>query len=111
MGYNMQRLVALLALTMFIIPGMAELNQTQTAFVAGLHDGYILGQLAWQSRGNETAATLHNHYADIVNEILNKTLSPADVQAYKMVYVKPLVKNSDLPIILQVNQTTGKWTV
>lgn len=107
----MQRLVALLALTMFIIPGMAELNQTQTAFVAGLHDGYILGQLAWQSRGNETAATLHNHYADIVNEILNKTLSPADVQAYKMVYVKPLVKNSDLPIILQVNQTTGKWTV
>jgi len=107
----MKKIVALLMLAIFIVPAMAELNQTQTAFVAGIHDGYILGQLAWQSRGNETAATLHNHYVDIINEMLNKTLSSADAQTYRMAHVKPLINNSDLPMMLRVNQTTGKWLV
>ena len=107
----MQKVMVLLLLTTLIVPGMAELNQTQEAFVMGLHDGYLMGQLAWQARGNLTAANLHNHYVDIVNEMLNKSLSHADAQAYRMSYVESVVKNSDLPPVLQVNTTTGKWIV
>lgn len=108
----MQRLVSLLVLAALILPAMGSLSINQTQYLAGLHDGLILGQLELQSRGNQTAATLFNAGADIINAALVKHgNNSTDLKPFLLAHVQPLIKQSDLPKFLQVNQTSGKWIV
>ena len=107
-GYNMQRLVALLMLTALILPAMGTLNQAQTSWTDGMNTGYKLGELAWQSRGNQTAADLYNAQVDKINVMFKATMNKTDYEANALGHIKPLVKNSDLPNFLQTN-FTGKF--
>jgi hypothetical protein len=98
-------------LAALILPAMGSLSINQTQYLAGLHDGLILGQLEWQSRGNQTASDQFNASVDLINAALLKHGNSTDLKPFLLVHVRPLVTQSDLPAILQVNQTTGKWLV
>ena len=105
----MQRLVSLLVLAALILPAMGSLSVNQTQYLAGLHDGLILGQLEWQSRGNQTAANLLNAGVDIINaSLLKHSNNSTDLKPFLLAHVQPFIKQPDLPKFLQINQTTGK---
>ncbi len=54
------------------------MTDTQKAYIDGINDGFYLGELAWQARGNTTAAQLYNQEILKYNAFLNSTLNESE---------------------------------
>lgn len=105
----MKILISILVLALIVGPAMAVLTEDQASWVNGVEDGYKLGSLAWQARGNETAASLYNQLVDQINGGMRLTMNQTDYEVNELAHIKPIVAQADLPPVLQGD--ISKWVI
>jgi hypothetical protein len=96
----MRNVLVVLAIAALLVPAMG-LNQVQTSWLDGVNNGYQLGVLAWQARGNQTAADLYNAQVDKLNALFKVTMNETDYKVNELGHIHPIVTQSDLPEFLR----------
>lgn len=96
---------AIIGLIVLLIAPCAAMSEKERAYLDGINDGFYLGQLAWQARGNATAAELHNAEIAKYNAFLNETLNTSEYNQEELAKL-PIINDSWLP--QAIRQWDGK---
>lgn len=81
----------------------------QAIYIKGIDDGYYLGILAWQARGNATAAELYNAEVVKYNAWLKSTLSESEYKLEELALL-PMPDESYLPQVIREWDGKNVWS-
>jgi len=101
-------MVPLILLSFMVAPCIA-MSEQEAAYIAGINDGFYLGQLAGQARGNATAANLYNTEIAKYNDFMNSTLNASEARQEWLAFL-PIPDDSWMPIIVREwNSSEPVW--
>ena len=76
------------------------------AYIDGYEDGFKLGELAWQARGNNTAVDLYNEEVMKYNAVIKYLLNDNEYRQEELAKI-PYINDDDLPPVFRMN--SGLW--
>lgn len=92
--------IAILSMMALLMAPVCAMDAATKAYIAGIEDGFYLGELAWQARGNATAAQAYNTEIGKYNAFLKTILSVEEYRAAELAPL-PIPDNSWMPQILR----------
>lgn len=106
----MRKITAVLVLVALFVAPACAMDAATKAYIAGIEDGFYLGELAWQARGNATAAQAYNIEIGKYNAFLKSILSDDEYRMAELAAL-PMPDNSWMPKVLrESNPGANPWS-
>jgi hypothetical protein len=94
------KLIAIVLLALLLAMPCIAMTEKEAAYLKGVEDGFYLGSLAWQARGNQTAADMYNTEVASYNAFLNATLNKSEYAQAALSEIQP-IQMPELPPVMR----------